>query len=349
MHKGEVDLAREEAEKAVREPMDNPQGHLAMAQVYLETKKFDKAMEQVDIAMAKFPQFVGVYKMKGEILTAQGKFDLAAQTFEKGKKIDPNDPSLIAEIGDLQIEQKRPDKGLEYIEKALKQSPDNVHFQSLRAKALWRMGKVEEAKEEFKKIIEKNPHRIESIEKLAAIYRMQKNEKELFKLIDDSIQKNTSKFVLSRLYYLRMECDDEYGRPEESLRDGEKLLSLNPDYYGLYPSLGELYALRGNHTRAKELAKMFLEKAPEPRICGDFINYAIVYKILGDYDKALEYCRKGKWGSYDYEVYLEMGSIYIDKKDYKSARENLQKVLNMGNNPRREEAAKLLKKIENLD
>lgn len=346
----EFEEALEEAEKAIKVASneDKCRAHARKAGVFIEIEEYDKAFEEIDKALKFNPNDGHTQAMKGTIYIAQGKFDLAKNQIEKVLEQNPKESFALSQYGDMYVEMGQPEKGLDYINKAIKENPESVYFKALRAKNLWKMNRIDDAIREYEEVVKLAPYRVESIEKLAHLYKATGRDKDALDLLDKHIRQNTGKTVLTRLLFAQMSYLDD-GTAQgvsEALKAGEKLIQINPDYAPVYLQFAEIYEQQGELEKARENARMFLKKSPPPKRPFQYPNHAIAYRILGDCDKALEYCKKGTWGSTQYETYLEMARIYIQKKDYKSARKILNMLLEMKANPDKEDARALLTKIK---
>jgi len=104
------------------------EGHLrsALANVYRETKKYDRAEKQIRLAIKADPTVVNSYYVMGELMKDMGKLDEAVLWLDKALKINPYDPSLLTTMADIEGKRNRLASSEEIYNKALALSPQDI-------------------------------------------------------------------------------------------------------------------------------------------------------------------------------------------------------------------------------
>jgi tetratricopeptide (TPR) repeat protein len=139
---------------------------------------------------------------------------------------------------------------------------------------------------------------------------------------------------IARIYKDKGEFDKALGYYEEFLRletnDGVKIV--------IYENIASIYEEIGNYQKAAE----YLQKAMEiSERYGDYhgasltkLNIGDTYRKMKDYEKAEKYIREGLEGvkgnkNWEATGYRYLGLLYIDKGDYKTAKDYLTLAYNL--------------------
>jgi len=144
-----------------------PNGLAVLAETYCD--KFGDAVkgeEAARAALAVAPHYANAHFQLGKALVAQGRYDEAREAYlgaiDDGKYAAQqyviDDQVYIwkahCEIGSSYVMQKDDAKAVEWFEKGLKNAPGAEPLQINRAKALERLGRVEEARQAFRTVYE---------------------------------------------------------------------------------------------------------------------------------------------------------------------------------------------------
>ena len=135
-----------------------------------------------------------------------------------------------------------------------------------------------------------------------------------------------------RDFYLKaIELDDSYDRAyyylahvylalqeDDKAKDClNKCIEIDDMDYVSYNDLASIYEQEKNYNRALELLSKSILVCPN--YFRSLYNLGVVYKALGDNQKALYYYNLAKEESSFAYIYLNMSAIYIEHKDYESA------------------------------
>jgi tetratricopeptide (TPR) repeat protein len=104
-----------------------------------------------------------VYQTKGDTLSS---LNILKEGFEKY----PDDEVLIVELINFYINANNPNAAFEYLDKAIKQNPENVSYYTAKGNTLEKLGREDEAIEVYKKAIEIDPEFFTPYYNLAVIY-----------------------------------------------------------------------------------------------------------------------------------------------------------------------------------
>ena len=95
---------------------------------------------------------VNAWHLKGRCLTAGGLYDLARKHLKNALVLKPNEPSILASLGRLEIELGNAEAALTALNQALQLQPSFPEASLEKGKLLERMGEYESARKCFESI-----------------------------------------------------------------------------------------------------------------------------------------------------------------------------------------------------
>ena len=126
----------------------------------------------------------GLYKLK------EKKISEALPFFNKLNENNPNHPDILFYLGNIYYELNDLNKSLIYFEKSYENLPDSEIIINNYAITLQSLGKIEKAKNLFKKLLSKNPNNIKAYYRLFRMDDINFNKNYLNKI--RSLENNTS-------------------------------------------------------------------------------------------------------------------------------------------------------------
>jgi serine/threonine protein kinase len=100
---------------------------------------------------------VDVLKNRGNSFIEMGQVDKGIEQYEEAARLDPKDASIIADAAEALVHADRPEKALEFADRALKVDENNRSALNAKGRALVSLGFTKEALLAFQKLIELAP------------------------------------------------------------------------------------------------------------------------------------------------------------------------------------------------
>jgi len=123
--------ARAEAEYQKALAVDgHPEAGFGLSKLYYEQNKLEAGFEIIRGAIQKNPRSAPYYNLQGVILNQMGKYAEALTSFQNALQYAPNDIYLIVNLGIAYINNKKPAKARELLERVL----PSVQDEELKAK-----------------------------------------------------------------------------------------------------------------------------------------------------------------------------------------------------------------------
>ncbi len=132
----------------------------------------DAALKRMADEVEANPSAAGYLKL-GNAYAERGRFPEAQQAYEKGLKINPNDPTILANLGVTLYQMGRFSEAQAQFEKALKLKPDDAATTYLLGATFLQMGDQQQAEAQFKKALDIDPTLPEAHFGLGTLYMLQ--------------------------------------------------------------------------------------------------------------------------------------------------------------------------------
>ncbi|MCH8221645.1 MAG: tetratricopeptide repeat protein [Proteobacteria bacterium] len=258
--KSDLTLARTAIDKGFELRPGMPEAHIALSDYYYHGfLDYDRALEQLYIAIPMVPGNGEAYAIRSFILRRRGNFDDSIPDLERAIDLDPRNALWPFELGNTYGHVGRWDRAVSYYDRAIQLSPNDPYARLIRAYALIAL----------------------DIDSTA-----------LRDMLADPTLPDEPDLVLSRWYSAMQDRDydlamDAIGRSESEVLDIQNdffpldLLRGQTEFY-----LGDSYKATGYFESAKAVLESKSKDSPkDPRI---FSALGFVHAGLGDKEKALE-------------------------------------------------------------
>lgn len=121
------DEARQLLEEEVKKGGNNTRGlRLALANVSVRSKDFDRALGEFKSLVQEYPQATDLWMRLGETYRLSRKLDDAIQSFDKAKQLSPDNPSIYLRLALAMEDAGRRTETRPLYEQILKMAPDNA-------------------------------------------------------------------------------------------------------------------------------------------------------------------------------------------------------------------------------
>ncbi len=200
--------------------------------------------------------------------------------------------------------------------------------------------RIDDATNEYKKIIAIDPDNVRAHQALGEIYIRERYFHEAMEEYEKAVKLDpTKKTLLNSLANLYI----REGKSNKAIEKYEQIISLEPDNAVIHRTLGDFYLKQGNKERAIALYEKVAELEPHNptihRILGD------IYLEKGELDKGIAaYEKQSELESNNPAIQEKLGDLYLRKECFDKAAERYKKVLDM--DPANRNIAGKLKEID---
>lgn len=300
---------------------------LLLAKVEVHAAKKDanamrKTLETIKTAHPDSP--IGYYRM-GQLLAFERKYDPALREFETAWQKSPNAPEVLTAIVNTHMAQGKPDKAVNRLNEALKQSPENAFIHELLGEVHIGQKKYAEAEAQFRKAIELNPKWTQPYGSLAKLLQMRGDLPGSIRVFEQGLAAVPDDVTL--MLYLAS-AHDRAKSYDKAIDIYERAVQINPNNA---IAANNLAALLSDHrtdakslARARELVQRF-ESSQQP-VFRDTLGW--VYFRSGETDKAIPILEKVVSQSPQVAIFhYHLGMAYHKKGDLAAAKTHLTKAV----------------------
>ena len=277
------ELARAACLRAIRLQPTQTEARFYLAQIHYEEQSYDEAATRLEEILDISPRntqamafLVRTYMSSGQTDRAQA---LRRELEEEGTTIVDEAPL----IQKATIQLLRKDYvGAEETARIAVETFDDMAGHRVLGQALQGQDKIDEAIEEFQKMLQIDEDSVEPYILMCAAYSQSKQEERAVEALQTAIELMPN---ASQPYYFFSQIREEQGNLEEAVMLMEKYRELEPDAKTGY-ELARLYVMQGKLEEARELWLKAQEENPrEPRFLA---SLGITYQLQGEYNKAAE-------------------------------------------------------------
>jgi tetratricopeptide (TPR) repeat protein len=156
--RAKIDDALAHLQAAHRLNPDDLNSGMAVAQIYIATKRPEEAAKTLAALLERAPDQRAINYNYAQVLTTLGRKDEARQYLEKAVLLDATFGPAILQLVDIYQKEGAWRKAAEMLAPLVKDDPANVDLQRQYAYFLLRSGESEKARAAFKKLADLDPH-----------------------------------------------------------------------------------------------------------------------------------------------------------------------------------------------
>lgn len=311
---------------------------------YKNLKQFDNAMKFIDKAMKIEPKNPWVLHQKALLLMEIGELSDSLQIFKSIQSMPelkddaPSKELILNNIGWNHIKNNDNEKGLEYIEQALKINSTKPYILDSKAVALYNLGRYKESKKSYEEKFELTGNEKDRLWIIDCLIRLAKecergsvDEKKYYEEALEIINLNLKTyaspdnltFYYKGIVYLQLKKYEEAHKFQMIVIKNDPL-----DSYA-WDELGDISNLNGNPSQALIYFKKSTELEPRFYNCKE---YAKCLSIVENYDDALFWIDQSIKFESTVEVYNYKGNIFYKMKKYSDALNCYEEALKIESN-----------------
>jgi putative PEP-CTERM system TPR-repeat lipoprotein len=263
---GKIESGFNELQTAVSLDTSSTQADLALITERLRARQYDEALKAIEGLETKQPDKPLAANLRGTVLLAKGDVAGARASFEAAEKIDPKFFPAVANLAQLDLNDKKPDAARKRFEALVERDPKNVQAMVALAQLMARTGaKAEDVTALLKKAQAADPAAIEPLLALAQQQVQIGKPKDAIPLVQQALaQQPENAQLLDALGTLFLRADDK----QQAIETFEKIVRMYPKSAAVQMRLGEIKAGLGDTSGALSSFRAAAEldrKATEPQ------------------------------------------------------------------------------------
>ena len=153
-----LELAHEAATRAAALDERNPQTQWTLAFVNLWMRRYDEAIRAAEYSIANSPNYAEGYNALGVILHYVGRSEEALPCFERAMALDPLCPGMWLHFqGQVYFQLRRYEQAVSVLKRRIFRNPETDASRVLLAASYGQMGRLDEARAEWREALRVNP------------------------------------------------------------------------------------------------------------------------------------------------------------------------------------------------
>ena len=294
------------------------QSSLTAGKLYIQQEQYDKAREQLELAVAEKPQNAEGFFHLGRVCGLQGDYPAMADAFDRAQELGDKFDEEIAEerrrygsriynegVGAASGEAPDLEAARGHFALAVRVLPDELMAWRNLAVIDYQLGDLDGAVSGFERVVSQAPDDTSTYRMLGTLYLSRQSYDEAARCFEEVLRHGEHQGALAHLAMVRMDQE----RPAEAGELLQRALDVNPDCFDCHFTLGNLHwaaedygVARGHFERAVGLN----DADSDARF-----NLAVTYLALEEFDLALPLLERlsGELPE-NAAVWRELGRIY---------------------------------------
>jgi len=314
-----------DANEAIRLTNKNPYANFIRGCVYMQLKKLDAAIQELQFAASGMPKHLASHFWLARCLLMKDRLRDAIEELNTVVKIDPRFTTARLVLASAHLQNGYPDGAITTLADALHFDSRNVEVHRLLGIAYLHKGEYERAEREFAKMLEIDPDAARAHQVLAGI-KLAKGK------VDEAIEhcraalavepKNVDIHFLLGLAYMRR------GRFEGAKAQFEHVLSLRQKHPGARMNLAAVHIRLRELDLAQEQLQRCIEE--DPTLTKPRYSLARLYMLQRKFDKAeAELTQLLKFEGERANVHLAMAELHLARGEKQKAIESAKAALSI--------------------
>jgi len=306
----QVELATSAFQKAITRGADAGYIYLKLGQISLKTRDLKTAEAYFKKALTIDEKNEDAWFGLGIVYFHQQKNQQAISCLEKGLQLSPSATALRMVLCDLLVGSGRYQEAVKHYQFLIEENKRNPLFHFNYATILEKVGKDEEAEQEFKQALALSPSFYKAAMALGLLYertnRVAEAEALYRRLIQADPKNHLPYLLLQGIYARRNDLEGVRRILEEGLKNGVQQVEF-------YHALGSLALEENQYEKAEEYLKKALEIEETSQI---YFSLGIVYDRMKDPDRMEKSMKRAIELKPDNAMALNyLGYSYLLKKD----------------------------------
>jgi tetratricopeptide (TPR) repeat protein len=272
-----------------------------LADAYRQRDQFDRAIDEIDKVIKKYPKNAEYIFIRGHIHFDRGNYDTARKDFNKAYELDTRFTRAYFFVGRTAFAEEDYDTALKIFRQVLNYEPKNGEYRFFLGRALEQEERYSQALDEYRRVTIADP---------------------------DWSERHPE------VYIRRARLLNRRGDRSAALKDVRRALEIEPDMPEAHIAMGELLFEGDNQEKAIEHFEQAL--ATEPKYPNAQFKLGLAYLLTSNDSResrrkaALHFQRAIRYGYEDPEVYKRLAYVYRDLGQRSQAIETFKVYLKEG-------------------
>jgi tetratricopeptide (TPR) repeat protein len=285
----------------------------------------DRAATVYEQLSNKYPKSIPIKMTYAEVLIDQGNFAKVQQIVDDLNKTNASDPQVQAMTGMLLLHNGKTDDAYNLLQKAAKNSPDNIPLKYWLAMADKTKGDLGGAEQNFRAVTQAQPGNLTAQRELAALAAGKKDNAQLQQIAETLITRFPN---LSDGYLWRAVAEVNQGRMDQADADLQTAIKKNPKDSASLVALGELRMKEKRYPEGVVLLQQSLDANPNQLPALQMLVSYYMFQKQPDKAIALVQQEIGKSPN-NGALYVVLSNIQLAQRDISGATSSAEKAIQL--------------------
>ena len=253
-----------------------------LAESYFHCDRGGEALALCEGAVLEAPSGLRLARLGAHLAQQAGEFSRAAALYRVVLKADPQDWSVLNNLGNALLDEGEAAEAIDVLEKALSLAPDAGPIRVNLGNALLEAGRFEEGEELLKETAQASPADVAPVMALTTYYRAAGLEDQMYEALAEAARRAPREAGILSDYGQEAARRNDYEIAEQSY---EAALAIEPALGPSFVGLGALY----ERTNREDELESLRERAVRHSVDGQTISYidALRFKRGENFEDAL--------------------------------------------------------------
>ncbi len=306
---------------------EDSKAHLQKGLEYINKGEYEKAKLELKTSSQAEKDNAETYYALALLDEKNKQYRAMRDNLQKTVELAPAKTEARLKLGKIQLLFNEPAAAIEQAEFILKDAGDNLDALALKASALLRQNKQEEALTVIDGILKTNPNHAEALSLKALMYMEKEDFNQALVLIETAIKADPKNMSL---YFFKIQLDAKRKNIEAVIADYNQLVSLYPDNQEFKITLAKIYAQIGKLKEAETLLRGLVTAEPNnvklQLTLLDFLSATANEKVIEQFRQFAEQHKDQP------RLLLSLSEWMIARKNFDEAKTTLNRVIELEDN-----------------
>ena len=303
---------------------EDSKGHLKKGLEYIEKGEYEKAKLELKTSNQAEKDNADTYYALALLDEKNRQFSAMRDNLQKAVQLAPTMTEARLKLGKIQLLFNEPAAAIEQAETILKDADQNADALALKASALIKQKKQEDALSVIDSILKINPTHADALSLKALIFMEKDDWDQALSLIETAIKADPKNLSL---HFFKIQLDAKRKNVDAVLADYKQLIALYPENQDFKITLAKISAQAGKTKEAEEIIRGLVAGEPNnvkfQLILLDFLSATAKDKVVEQFQQLTEQHKDQP------RLLLNLSNWMIARKNFVEAKKALDRVIEL--------------------
>ena len=324
----QINLARENYEKAIALKPDYSKAHFNLAGIFHELEEYESSIQSYQYALMIDPNYAEANNNLGNVFRESSQIEESVKSFKKAIQINPDYVEAHYSLGNSFQELGKFEEAVNHYEQALKIRPNLTGVLNNLGNILRELDRYDEAIFSYEKAISIDPNFVEVYFNLGTVFQELEELDKAVKFYKKAIEiKNNYAEAHNNLGVAFKDLKDF----KSAIQAYQEAIKIQPEYAEAHNNIGIVFKELGKLDAAVKSHQIALKIIPNYAEAHN--NLGIILLENGELKKAIDKFKEAIAADNSFiEAFNNLGSAFMESNELELASENFHKALAINSN-----------------